>query len=144
MAAAFPFVYAGFPATGVMLGKGDGTFAPSFSAPPSSGWYLATSDFNGDGHQDLCLSFPISRPGFARVFRWKRRRNLSFAVTSLQGSPALVSGDFNGDGKLDLAILFTVENDGIADQITIYLGNGDGSFRQGATYLTGPTAGTGW
>jgi hypothetical protein len=36
--------------------------------------------------------------------------------------------------------LFTIENGGTADQVTIYLGNGDGSFRQGATYPAGPTA----
>ena len=36
--------------------------------------------------------------------------------------------------------MFNIENGGTADQVTIYLGNGDGSFRQGANYPAGPTA----
>ncbi|MFZ0319272.1 MAG: FG-GAP-like repeat-containing protein [Candidatus Sulfotelmatobacter sp.] len=42
-------------------------------------------------------------------------------------------GDFDGDGKLDLAVsAFNPSND-----ITILLGNGDGTFRRGATYSFG-------
>jgi hypothetical protein len=55
----------------------------------------------------------------------------AFAVNHHPG--ALASGDFNGDGILDLAIAETGNG-----AVTIRLGNGDGTFRNGATYLVGP------
>jgi uncharacterized protein (TIGR03437 family) len=136
--------YAGFSGVGVMLGKGDGTFSSSyFSGASNSGWLLAIGDFNGDGNQDIValLQYPPNQVAYS-FFAGKGDGTFQPPITTgLQGSPAaIVAGDFNGDGKLDLAILFTIENAGTADQVIIYLGNGDGSFRQGATYPTGPTA----
>jgi uncharacterized protein (TIGR03437 family) len=62
-------------------------------------------------------------------------------TTSLPSGPAaLVAGDFNGDGKLDLAVLFSTQSFASADAVNIYLGNGDGSFRPGASYPIGPNA----
>jgi uncharacterized protein (TIGR03437 family) len=136
--------YADFTGIGVMLGNGDGTFSSSYvSGTSDSGSYLATGDFNGDGNQDIVAlgSISSSKVGYS-FFAGKGDGTFKPPIaTPLQGSPAaIVAGDFNKDGKLDLAILFTIENSGTADQVTIYLGNGDGSFRQGATYPTGPTA----
>ncbi len=53
---------------------------------------------------------------------------------------SFVVGDFNGDGALDLA---TVIADPARGGVAIYLGNGDGTFRAGATYTVGifPTFG---
>ena len=45
---------------------------------------------------------------------------------------ALVTGDFNRDGRLDLA----VANQGSAD-VSILLGNGDGTFQAASNYLAG-------
>ncbi len=59
----------------------------------------------------------------------------------------VTSGDFNGDGKLDLAYLTvaglgggTITKFGVLQQsLAILLGNGDGTFKAGASYpLTGP------
>ena len=47
---------------------------------------------------------------------------------------SLAVGDFNGDGRLDIAI---VENDKSAGHLMIALGNGDGTFRPGASYRVG-------
>jgi hypothetical protein len=43
------------------------------------------------------------------------------------GPLATATGDFNGDGKLDLAV-----GNGASSSISIFLGNGDGSFNAGA------------
>ena len=49
------------------------------------------------------------------------------------GSP-IAAGDFNGDGRLDLAVV-SGSND-----VSILLGNGDGTFQPGGTYSVGATA----
>ncbi len=50
--------------------------------------------------------------------------------TTTSGAQGLLAvGDFNGDGKLD----FVAVNTGSADTLTTFLGNGDGTFRTGAT-----------
>jgi hypothetical protein len=136
--------YAGFSGVGVLLGKGDGTFGPTYaSGSTTSGWYLATGDFNGDGNQDIValLPYPPGQGGFT-YFAGKGDGTFQTPVTNLlPDSPAgLAAGDFNGDGKLDLAILFSLENGSSTDSVTLYLGDGDGSFRTGATYAIGPNA----
>ncbi|MBV8269011.1 MAG: VCBS repeat-containing protein, partial [Planctomycetaceae bacterium] len=45
---------------------------------------------------------------------------------------ALVAGDFRGDGRTDLA----VANQG-SDDVSVLLGNGDGTFQKAVQYATG-------
>jgi hypothetical protein len=52
---------------------------------------------------------------------------------------ALASGDFNEDGKLDLAV--TEFNGTGRGDLGIFLGNGDGTFRKGATHELGVQSG---
>lgn len=46
---------------------------------------------------------------------------------------SIVVGDFNNDKHIDLAVSNTQ-----ADHISVLFGNGDGSFQNQITYLTGP------
>jgi hypothetical protein len=50
------------------------------------------------------------------------------------GATSVAVGDFNDDGILDLAVVRPLETTGSVD---ILLGNGDGTFRQGADYIFG-------
>ena len=58
---------------------------------------------------------------------------LSRATNAVGSSPsAIMAGDFTGDGKLDLAVVNNVSND-----ISVLLGNGDGTFQPQVTYAVG-------
>ena len=48
------------------------------------------------------------------------------------GPDALVAGDFNGDGRTDLAVANYGAND-----VSVLLGNGDGTFQPQVTYAVG-------
>ena len=50
------------------------------------------------------------------------------------GPDAIVAGDFTGDGRTDLAIANSGDND-----VSILLGNGDGTFQPQVTYAVGQT-----
>src|SRR5260370_448434 len=45
---------------------------------------------------------------------------------------SIVAGDFNGDGRLDLAVA-----DGFSNEVSVLLGNGDGTFQPQVTYAVG-------
>ena len=49
---------------------------------------------------------------------------------------AIVAGDFNGDGRTDLAVANNISND-----VSILLGNGDGTFQSPVTYAVGSLQG---
>ena len=103
--------------------------------PVSSGtaYYLATADLNGDGVPDMVVtSEPNSTTGTLTVLVGKgdgtftTGQSLSVTLPS-SGSPLNVTiDDVNGDGKLDL--IAVAAGTSTASGITVFLGNGDGTF----------------
>ncbi|MBZ5548759.1 MAG: FG-GAP-like repeat-containing protein [Acidobacteriia bacterium] len=117
----------------VLFNKGNGKYGTSIvslgvTADPS---YIAAGDFNKDGKLDLVLSDwgaikTVLLPGKGDgTFQSPLAVSSSLRPTG----PAMV-GDFNKDGKLDLAILAY----DFGGSMTIFLGNGNGTFATGATY----------
>jgi uncharacterized protein (TIGR03437 family) len=125
----------------VLLGNGNGTFQPVVSVPaqvgtvnvPDSGpSSVAVGDFNGDGRQDLALLFPQS--GQIGVLLGNGDGTFQPLVVYLvDKDPCGRSGarrcwvavaDFNRDNNLDLVTVNTR-----ADDVSVLLGNGDGTFR---------------
>ena len=117
----------------VLLSNGDDTFKTATGSPIAVGKQpsaIVTGDFNADGNQDFVVTNFTDNT--LSVFlgngdgTFRQEIGSPFALpSSVAGPIAMVSGDFNADGKLDLAIVNQTTNN-----VTILLGNGDGTFAQ--------------
>jgi hypothetical protein len=129
----------GFNFTGVLLGKGDGTFNP-LSEIAGAGTSFAgaitavVGDFNNDGNLDIATAIQ-SIGQFNQGYIFTALGNGDGTFQNANQVPGVVSittplliADFNGDGNLDLAT-----------GGTIYYGRGDGSFPYYGGSSTAPT-----
>jgi hypothetical protein len=127
----------------VLLGNGDGTFqAPKIFATPPGPMALVLGDFNGDGkidiatadisnNQGVCLCVSVLLGNGDGTFQEPP------IITTLTVTPqSLAAGYFNADNELDLAV---PQEFGSSSDVQILLGNGDGTFRAGASYPVGPS-----
>jgi hypothetical protein len=125
---------------GVLLGKGDGTFAAAVSYPITSysPFDIATADLNGDGYLDLAVTAYSDGPSVIGILLSNSNAPGTFAAVNfvtVNGNPEnLALGDLNNDGKIDMAV---TEFNGATfnGQIEIFL-NTDGT----GTFPTAPTA----
>lgn len=123
----------------VFLGRGDGTFKQGSIIASnyynSFGSIIASGDFNNDHNEDLLFAANTNGPptqlqvnfgdGNGK-FRFGARSPFQF-----ENYPWGVSiGDFNRDGNLDATV--TAAEPGY--YLAVFLGNGQGIFKQGATY----------
>ena len=120
----------------ILLGIGNGTFKPAVNYGAGPRPVIAVGDFDRDGKVDLAAANVQSNTvsillnssafdpagAFASEVNYGANSNSSFAIT----------GDFNGDGKLDMAVTNYGSND-----VSILLGNGDGTFQAPANYGVG-------
>jgi hypothetical protein len=114
----------------VLFGNGDGTF--QLQATLNTGVapiFIAAGDFNGDHKPDLV----VQQQGYISVFLNNGDGTFRgpFNTTMAQGPDAVGVGDFDRNGTLDLAV---ATNTPTSASVTILLGNGDGTFTQGASY----------
>ena len=136
----------------VLLGNGDGTFQAAVAY--DSGGPLASSvaiaDVNGDGKPDLLVVNHSSTTGVGDgtvavllgdgdgTFQ----AALNYDTGALQ-SEAVAVADVNGDGEPDLIVanmcqVGTCDNGGSqSGSVSVLLGNGDGTFKETANYLSG-------
>lgn len=117
----------------ILLGNGDGSFQPQTTfatgATPSA---IASSDFNNDGKLDLAVTNQSANA--VSVFLGNGDGTFKNSATLATGNTpvALAAGQFNLDSSTnaDLAIVNQAD-----DTLLVYLGNGDGTFTQGQTFL---------
>jgi hypothetical protein len=104
----------------------------------------ATADFNGDHTSDIAVcNFgdpATSQAGNVSILLGKGDGSFPAAVNfiAVNNCTGIVAGDFDGDGKSDLLVLRTGDASvGDAGDATIFLSNGDGTFRKGQTLIAG-------
>ncbi len=109
----------------VLLGQGHGAFRQAGSRPvlgrdPRS---IVVGDFNGDGFPDVIVG---DGDGALTEFLGDGKGDLVPAgdVARLGSIESIAVGDFDHDGTLDLAV-----SDTLANEVTVFLGSGNGSFR---------------
>jgi hypothetical protein len=119
-------------AVAVFLGNGNGTFQPGVTYPVTGVYSVSIGDANGDGHLDLIAT---TATGIS-VLPGVGDGTFGTAVAHAGGSitEQAVVGDFNADGKLDVA----TANFG-SSNMTVFLGNGDGTFQAPVAYVTNVT-----
>jgi hypothetical protein len=113
----------------VLLGAGDGAFGPPISTSTAYTFTLAVGDFNGDGNLDLIAQGPAT--GSASMIQiFLGNGDGTFSPGAVFSPPQYVGdifvGDFNGDGKLDFGVAASYF---YSYTLSIYLGNGDGTFQ---------------
>jgi autotransporter-associated beta strand protein len=133
-----------YPGTvSVLYGNGNGTFQSPQSIFSGLGTNLSSltiTDLNGDKNPDLVF-LDKSRVGLgpvqSRVDVLLGNGNGTFRLrtTSLAFPPSAAAvADMNGDGRPDLVVTYNYT----ADKLSVFLGNGDGSFENPETVNGGP------
>jgi hypothetical protein len=124
----------------ILLGNGDGTFQKEMSFNGGlSPLSVATADFNGDGHLDVAVADTcgvdptcVANGGVGILLgngdgTFQPLQNYP---STGQGTVRLAVGDFNGDHHADVVAINNRTSD-----ISVLLGNGDGSLGSGTGYL---------
>jgi len=120
----------------VLMGNGDGTFQPPTTLnvlnSPSG---IQAGDFNGDGKPDIALlnTDLSTNKVVISIFLNKGDGTFRGPVNTTTENPIGIFsvGDFDRDGTLDLVAPEVISD---SQYIGVFLGNGDGTFRQGTSF----------
>jgi hypothetical protein len=141
---------------GVLLGNGDGTFQTpvSYSTGAWGNDSVAIADLNGDGYPDLvvaseCLTDECSGDRSGAVSVLLGNGDGTFRAPANYGSggweaSSVAIADLNGDGYPDLAVSNLCQlsancpvEGAPPGEVSVLLGNGDGTFQTAVSYSSG-------
>jgi hypothetical protein len=124
----------------ILLGNGGGSFGSHVDYPAGLGPVsMAAADFNADGRLDLAVA------GSGSAATLQGNGDGTFQAPHSQSVVAkgclapfstvgVVAADFNGDGHPDIAVAGTWSGYCSQDNVSVLLGNGDGSFQNAVGY----------
>jgi hypothetical protein len=127
---------AGESQVALLLGNGDGTFrTASYYSVLGSPQSVAVADFNGDKKDDLEVSIfgnSIS------IFLGNGDGTFQQTTNYVTDYPEwVVAQDLDGDGKIDLAAANAGGPASPPASVSVFKGNGDGTFQPGVVFPTG-------
>ena len=124
----------------ILLSNGDGTFATPVCNKYLDGTsYFAVGDFNDDGKADLAAVNQQSASIFLSTGAGALQQSQTFPRAGSVGtSSQYVVADLNGDGNIDLVAPAAANN------VTVFLGTGAGTFLAPSTVDTGANNGIGY
>jgi hypothetical protein len=122
---------------GILLGYGNGSFAPITTYPTGIGSHpvaITVSDFNKDDRLDIAV---VNRDTFnigilLGFGNGSFANQVTYSTGPLSFPNSIVVSDVNSDGRLDI---IATNNNG--NSISIFVGNGDGTFGVIQKYTTG-------
>ena len=113
----------------VFLGNGDGSFKPSIQTELPSGNNLTSinvNDLNNDGKMDVVIG-GLSSTGEVLILLGNGEGRFKTQSTFVHASPrSAITSDVNNDKIMDL---ITADTSQAANEVSISLGNSDGSFQ---------------
>jgi hypothetical protein len=125
----------------ILYGSANGTFGlpiqVNYMSTGSGALSMTVADFNSDGIKDIAVGMDFGGNN-VKIFLGSGVGTFGNAYNYASTSPNdMISGDFNADGKIDLVIAGASGNGSIPNNVSVMLGNGNGSFTASQTYTTG-------
>ena len=121
------------PTVSVLLGDGDGTFAPQVQETVGQGVAsVAVGDLNGDGKADIAAASNAVSTASVLLGNGDGTFQACTQWPTGEGPWSIAIADFNGDGAPDLATANQFD-----DSVTILLGTGNGNFEPQVTFPAG-------
>jgi hypothetical protein len=124
----------------ILLGNGDGTFTPGTAVTTGNSPVSVVAANFHDTLVGSSLDLAVANQGDNSISIFPGNGDRTFAAPTLLQLPngfqpaALAAADFNKDGHIDLAVADEGNN-----TVSIFLGNGDGTFQNRADYAVGTT-----
>jgi hypothetical protein len=117
----------------ILLGNGDGTFQPQMTfATGTSPSAIVTADFNNDGKPDLAVANQTANTVSVYLGNGNGTFTTSATLRTGNGPVALSAAQFDLDSSTNYDLAIVNQTD---DTLLMYLGNGDGTFTEGETFL---------